>query len=365
MFPRWCSHGFCAIHGVVRPVALPRPLAAGAQPFRGDGAQCRVAAHAGLGWKVLSVGVPLDGGGGDGDPGATSSRSLLANIVGLAGSGDAVAGLRELLQSRRTSVEVPWASRLLAPARELFFLTAFPCELHSRALLGFPRGARAVRSLPACRGWGAGIGAVPVWVLPGLRARCVCACARVQFQASLAHLRGHLLSSPSDGIAGVSPRCFRGGFCMAFALDMVLCDLRAAASAGSRCAAFSGDGAQCFSRFASTACRCSRTLPRAGGYFVLAYHTTPSPASPMQFVCEHGRFGWRWPLACPFDEAVRARLISGCSSIHDAYAGGGGDAAGGAAGHRQGKAGLLQQRRDFRALRKAGFGVFDVMTQAC
>ena len=48
-------------------------------------------------------------------------------MVGSAGSGDAAGGLREL-QSRRTSVEVPWASRLLAPAHGLLSLTAFPCE---------------------------------------------------------------------------------------------------------------------------------------------------------------------------------------------------------------------------------------------
>ena len=43
-----------------------------------------------------------------------------SDVVGLAGgSGDAAGGLRELLQSRRTSVAVQWASRLLAPARRL------------------------------------------------------------------------------------------------------------------------------------------------------------------------------------------------------------------------------------------------------
>ena len=262
MFPRWCSHGFCAIHGVVRPVALPRPLAAGAQPFRGNGAQCRVAAHAGL--KVLSVGVPLDGGGGDGDPGATSSRSLLANIVGLAGSGDAAAGLRELLQSRRTSVEVPWASRLLAPARELLFLTAFPCELQSGALLGFPRGARAVRSLPACRGWGAGIGAVPVWVLPGLRSRCVRvrACSlrhpwRTCAVTSCYHRRTALPGSPRGVSAVVLAWFLRLTWCCA--------TRRVAAAAGSRCAALSGGRRAMFLGLcASTACRCSRT-PRLEG----------------------------------------------------------------------------------------------------
>ena len=68
---------------------------------------------------------------------------------------------------------------------------------------------------------------------------------------------------------------------------------------------------------------------------MLAYHATSSPASP----------------------SLSANIVG--------LDGGGGDAAGGAAGHRQGEAGLLQQRRDFRVPRMAGFGVFDVMTQAC
>ena len=217
MFPRWCSHGFCAIHGVVRPVALPRPLAAGAQPFRGDGAQCRVAAHAGLGWKVLSVGVPLDGGGGDGDPGATSSRSLLANIVGLAGSGDAAAGLRELLQSRRTSVEVPWASRLLAPARGLLFLTAFPCQHAIRGVAGVsPRrpGGPFLASVPGLGSRDRGCAGVGVAGSP--RQVRVCVCAR-----AVSGIPGAPARSPPvitvgrhcRGFPEVFPRWFSHGFC--------------------------------------------------------------------------------------------------------------------------------------------------------
>ena len=183
-------------------------------------------------------------------------------MVGLAGSGDAAGGLRAL-QSRRTSVEVPWASRLLAPAHGLLSLTAFPCEHAIRGAAGVsPRrpGGPFLASVAGLGSRDRGCAGVGVAGSPFQ----VFACARVQFEASLAHLRGHFLLSPSDGIAGVSPRCFRGGARMVFALDMVLCD-------PSRCR---GRWQQVRSPFGGTARNVVSLLTQAsvGRYLALVYH---------------------------------------------------------------------------------------------